>query len=350
MARPIAALAILLVEVWKPALAQPRTCTVGLVITDKVEVSGLPAHLQARHPQLVADLGAQVRSLLSQLGRLQILNWDTTFSADRYQYRGPGEVDYVIHMFLSRADKTFSNRIIHISPMTGLPSGYGSGGQGAGLDYEVISLPAISDRLEIRLVDPRRNKVLWSAQRDSTLIVPFDPQGFIFNTRKYSGLTPPWLLREHLADLMRLRQNNSAVDRLLDVADRWFISKPAADVKVSQALLEGMVKSIAEDLDSNLPLEGRIAAILPSVAGEERVQLDIGARHGLVPKLRLEVWRPLPATEKVGELEVVAVDSTTATARLRGLTKRIRKQGEDLRLQDRVISPKRPPTGRRNPL
>ncbi len=340
-------LAILLMGISRAAPAQPRTYKVGLIITDGVMVSGLPAHLQARHPQLVADLRAEVRLLLSQLGRFQVLNWDASFSRDRYTYHGVGEIDLALHISLLRADKVFSNQIIYANQsMWGLPPGYG--GQEAGLEYEVVSLPAISDRLAIRLVDPQHNKVLWSVQRDSTVIVPYDAQGFILNTRKYPGLTPPGLLREHLAVLMRLRQDNSAVDRLLDVADRWFISKPAADVVVSQALLEGMVKSIAEELDSNLPLEGRIANLLPSESGGFRVQLDIGAQHGLVPTLRLDVWRPLPATQKVGELEVVAVDSTTATARLIKLNKKIRKQGEGLQVQDRVISPKRPPKGRRN--
>lgn len=347
MTRLIAALAMLLMGIWQAALAQPHIYTAGLVITDGVMLSGLPIHLQTRHAELVADLRVQVRLLLLQLGRLQVLNWDANFSANRYLYQGVGEVDYVVHVLLLRADKIFCNQIIYANQMMmGLPAGYG--GQEAGLAYEVVSLPAISDRLEIRLVDPHRNKILWSALRDSTATVPFDPQGFILNTRKYPGLTPPQLLQENLAELMRLRQDNRSVDRLLDVADRWFVSKPAAEVKVSQKLLEGLVQSLAADLDSNVPLEGQITQLLPSEAATLRVQLDLGAQHGITPALRLEVWRPLPATQKVGELEVVAVDSTTATARLRRLDKKIRKQGESLQLLDRVISPKRPPPGRRN--
>jgi hypothetical protein len=102
-----------------------------------------------------------------------------------------------------------------------------------------------------------------------------------------------------------------------------------------------LVLSLAADLDRNLPIEGRITQILPSEAGVPRVQLGLGARHGLVPAMRLEVWRPLPATQKVGEVEVVAVDSLSATARLRRLDRKIRKQGDGLQLWDRVISPKR---------
>jgi hypothetical protein len=216
------------------------------------------------------------------------------------------------------------------------------------MGYEIVSLPAISGGLELRLVEPHRAKVLWSAYRDSTVIVPYDPQAFILNTRKYPGLTPPGLLQEHLAELMRLRQNNSAVDRLLEVADRWFVSRPAADIQVSQALLGGLLQSFAGDLDSNFPLEGRIVGFVPDQSGAQRVQLNIGALHGLTPRLRLEVWRPLPATQKVGNLEVMEVDSTTSTARLKDLDRKIRKRGEGLQPQDRVISPNRPPKDWRN--
>jgi len=347
MAKLIAALVILFMEIWSPALAQPRIYTAGLVITDGVRVSGLPAHLQSRHTQMVADLRAQMRLLLAQLGRLEVLTLEATFSANRYLYYGAGEVDYVVHVILLRADKIFSNQILYTSQMrVELPAGYG--GQEAGLNYEVVSLPAISDRLEIRLIDPHRSRVLWSALRDSTVTVSFDPQVFILNTRKYPGLTPPRLLQENLAELMRLRQGNGSTDRLLDAADRWFVSKPSADVKVSQELLGGLVQSLAVDLDCNLPLEGQITQFLPREEGEVRVQLDLGGRHGLVPKLRLEAWRPLPANLKVGELEVVSVDSTTATAKLKRLERKIRKQGVSLQVLDRVISPKRPPpAGRR---
>ena len=342
--RIVGALAILLM-IWKLAPAQPRTYKVGLVITDGVAVSALPAHLQALHPQLVADLRVEIRELLAGLGRFQVFELDAPTRGASPAYRDSEDIDLAVHVFLLRAEKTFRNQIIYSFESLGLPPLYGA--QEGGLGYEIVSLPAIDARLEIRLADPHNNKVSWSAQRDSTATVPYDGQVFILNTRKYPGLTPPRLLQEHLAGLMRLRQDNSSVDRLLDVADRWFVSKPAADIKVSHALLDAMVRSLAEDLDSNLPLEGQVAKLLPSQEGELRVQLDIGAQHGLVPNLRLGVWRPLPATQKVGEVEVVTVDSTTATARLRKLDKKIRKQGEGLQPQDRVISPKRPPKGRR---
>jgi len=331
----------------EPALAQPRPHTIGLALTDGVAVAALPPHLRTRHGLTVEALRTRMRQLLLGLERSQVVGREASFSANRFHYHGRGDVDFVVHVVLTHADKVFRNQVIYGNQLPrALPLGYG--GQEAGLDYEVVSLPAIRTRFEIRLIDPHREKVIWSAQRDTTATVAFDPQTFILNTRKYPGMTPPRLLQENLADLMRLRQANRSADRLLDVADRWFVSKPAADVKAVQEVLENLVQSLAMELDCNLPLEGIITRLIADGEGESRAELDLGSRHGLAPALRLEVWRPLPAAQKVGELEVVSVDSTTATARLRKLDRKIRKQGESLQVLDRVISPKRPtPTGRR---
>lgn len=329
------------------AQAQPRVYKLGLVITDAVLISALPAHLQARHSQLVADLRGRMRVLLSQLGRFQVFNWDATLEENRYTYHGVEGVDFVLQVLLHRADKIVRNQVIYAYEGVGLPPIYGA--HEGGLDYEIVSLPAISDRLEIRLVEPHKGKVFWSTQRDSTVIVPYNNRLYILNPRKYPGLNPPVMLQNYLADVMRLRQDNRAIDRLLDVADRWFVSKPAGDIEVAQALLGDLVQSFGAEIDGNLPLEGEITELLPSDR-KLQVRIDIGARQGLVPALRLEVWRPLPAAQKVGELELVQVDSTTSIAVLKNLDKQIRKRGEGLAPLDRVISPKRPPSGRRKRL
>lgn len=330
------------------ASAQARIYAAGLAITDAVAVEALPAHLRANHAQLLAELRGQAKGRLSGLGRLQVAHWEATFSANRFQYQGPGDADFVVHVLLSHADKVFRNQVIYTNEgIRALPLGYG--GQESGLDYEVVSLPAIGTRIEMRLVDPHRNKILWSAQRDTTATVAFDPQVFVLNTRKYPGFTPASILQENLADLMRLRQDNTNVDRLLDVADRWFVSKPSADVKMAQATLGSLLESLAAELDSNLPVEGQITQVLPVEDGEAQVQLDLGSRHGLAPGLCLEVWRALPNGQRVGEIEIVRADSATATARLRKLDRAVRKRGESLEVTDRVISQKRPPlAGRRN--
>ena len=112
-----------------------------------------------------------------------------------------------------------------------------------------------------------------------------------------------------------------------------------------EELLKGLVDNLAPDLDANLPLEGRIAALLPEQKGKLHVRLNIGARHGLTTRMRFNVWRPRPSQQKVGQIEVVEMDSTTAIARLRKLDKKLKKRGDGLQVQDRVISPKRPSRG-----
>jgi len=327
---------------WQPAAAQPQSRTIGLAISDQVDQAGLPAHLRAQHSLRVDDLREQMRAILVGMGRFQVLNWEAIPAEDRYTYKGSEAVDLVVHVLLHRADKIFRNQVIYFNETLGFSPGY-KGAQEGAINYEVIALPAISQRLEIRLINLRKNnKILWSVMGDSTAIVPYDGRTFLFNPRKYPGLTHPYLIRDYLADLLRLQQDNRAVDRILEVADRWFMSRPGDDLQTAQDLLAGLTGSFSEELDRNLPLEGKIGALLPPQEGEQRVLLNIGARHGVVPQLRLEVWRPLPADQKVGQVEVVKADSTTSVARLRRLEKQLRQRGEGLQLLDRVISLRRP--------
>jgi hypothetical protein len=113
-------------------------------------------------------------------------------------------------------------------------------------------------------------------------------------------------------------------------------------------MLAGLITSVSAELDANLPLEGRIKAMLPEAEGRKRVVLDIGARDGLTVRLRLDVWRPLPAQQKVGQIEIVGVDSTTSIAWIRKIEKKFRKRGEGPEPGDRVISRKRSASFRSN--
>ena len=106
-------------------------------------------------------------------------------------------------------------------------------------------------------------------------------------------------------------------------------------------LLEGLAASFYADLDGNLPLAARSRPSCPKRRGNLGM-LNIGSKHGVAPRLRMDVWRPLPAAQKVGQIEVVEVDSITAIARLRKLEKSLRKRGESLQSGDRIISRKRP--------
>lgn len=323
-------LAVVLLEV-QAANAQPHIYTVGLVFTDLVALEVLPVHLADQHPLLMREIERAIRESFANLGR---------FRTRRLQRGGEARdsVNYIAHFALNKAYKTYHNKVIHYEDLGLFDDGRPSDDR----SYEVISLPAFVGQLEVKLVDPSRGKTFWSDLRDSSAVIPYDKQLYLYNTWKYPGASHPSLTRAFLADLLRLQMANPATERALNVAERWFVSKPSSDLAVARGLLEELADNLAPDLDANLPLEGRIAGLLPEQKGKPHVRLNIGARHGLTARMRFDVWRPRPSQQKVGQIEVVAVDSTTAIARLRKLDKQLKKRGDGLRRQDRVISPKRP--------
>jgi hypothetical protein len=325
-----------------PAAAQPQVYTIGLVFSDRVDTTALPPHMQRQHPVVVRDLHRNMRRVFAALGRFRTLQLQISGEEGRPIYLGAQSVDFVAHITLNKAYKIYSNQVFYFKDGGFLYTRPDKGGRDGGAPYEVISLPAITGQLEAKLVDPHKDRIFWSILRDSTTILPYDEQTFLYNSWKYPGLSHPGLVRLFLADILRLQQMNSSVARALNVSDRWFVSAPSHDTEITAGLLQGLAASFAADLDSNLPLEGRIEAMLPEQQGKLHVLLNIGERHGLRPRLRLGIWRPLPSTQKVGQIEVVEVDSTTAVARLRKLDKKLKKRGEGLQILDRVISLKRP--------
>ncbi|NKB68666.1 MAG: hypothetical protein GKR89_16505 [Candidatus Latescibacteria bacterium] len=325
-----------------PARAQPHVYTVGLVFTDAIDRQALPAHLQRQHPVVVGDTRREIRALFTAMGRFHPLWLRSIGPPEDPEYIGASSVDFIAHITLNKAYKIYSNQVRYFygDDLFNRPT---ANGQDGGTPYEVISRPAVSGQFEVKLVNPHNNKIFWSALRDSTVIIPYERDLFLYNSWKYPGLSHPDLVRSFLADILRLQQANSSVERALNVSERWFISSPRNDVETVEGLLRGLTLSFAADLDGNLPLEGRIAALLPPQKDKPHVRLNIGANHGLGPRMRLDVWRPRPADQKVGQLEIVKVDSTTAVARLRKLDRKLRKRGEGLQVLDRVISSKRPP-------
>ena len=319
----------------QPTNAQPHIYTIGLVFTNLVGQEILPVHLAEQHPRLMLEIERTIRDIFTGLGRFRVVRLPSIGSA-----RAPTEsIDYIAHFTLNKAHKTYHNQVIHHYENLGL---FDDGGPSEGQTYMVISLPSIICQLEVKLMDPRRDKTFWSDLRDSSAVIPYDQQLFLYNTWKYPGASHPGLTQVFLADLLRLQMADPATERALNVAERWFVSKPSSDLAVARGVLTGLADNLAPDLDANLPLEGRIATLLPARKGKPHVQLNIGARHGLTKRLRFDVWRPRPSQQKVGQIEVVDVDSTTAIARLRKLDKQLKKSGGSLQAQDRVISPKRP--------
>ena len=322
----------------QPAKAQPHIYTIGLVFTDLVDQEILPVHLAEQHPRLMREIERTIRDVFTDLGRFRVVRLQNIREGRDPVYQGGNSVDFIAHVILNKAYKTYHNKVIPYEDL-GL---FDDGRPSEERSYEVISLPAIVGQLEVKLVDLHRDKIFWSDLRDSSAVIPYDQQLFLYNTWKYPGASHPGLTRAFLADLLRLQMADPATERALNVAERWFVAKPSSDLAVARGLLKGLADNLAPDLDANLPLEGRIATLLPERKGKPHVRLNIGARHGLTKRMRFDVWRPRPSQQKVGQIEVIDVDSTTAIARLRKLDKKLKKRGDGLQVQDRVISPKRP--------
>jgi hypothetical protein len=191
------------------------------------------------------------------------------------------------------------------------------------------------------LIDAVDDKVLWSASRERSEIIPHGERAFLYNSWKYPGLSHPEMIRKFLANILRLQESSPWVERALNVADRWFISAPGRDLETAKQVVPLLVASFAGELDDNLPLEGRIEALLPRQEGSVQVRLNIGGQHGLQLGSKLDVYRAGLGSEQVGQVEVVRLDSASALAQLRKLDRSIRNRGEGLREQDRVVSPRR---------
>ena len=318
----------------QPANAQPHIYTIGLVFTDLVDQELLPVHLAEQHPRLMREIERAIRDIFADLGRFRAVRLQSISEG-----RGQESIDYIAHFILNKAHKTYHNQVVYHYENFGLLD---DGGPSEDQSYTVISLPSIVGQLEVKLEDPHRDKIFWSGLRDSSAVIPYDQQLFLYNSWKYPGASHPGLTQAFLAEILRLQMADPATERALNVAERWFVSKPSSDLAVARGVLKGLADNLAPDLDANLPLEGRIAALLPERKGKPHVQLNIGARHGLTKRMRFDVWRPRPSQQKVGQIEVVDVDSTTAIARQRKLDKKLKKRGDGLQVQDRVISPKRP--------
>ena len=328
-----------------PIAGQPQIYNIGLVFTNLVDQEALPLHLRQQHPAVVKEINQEARKLFADLGRFRTLRLRSSGAIDDPVYHGAQSVDFIAHFILNKAYKTYHNQVNYFFYNERAFSQIDDGGRSEDKSYEVVSLPSIIGQLEVKLIDPHRDRIFWSDLRDSSAIIPYDEQLYLYNTWKYPGASHPGLVRTFLAGILRLQMANPAVERALNVSERWFVSTPSSDLAVAKGLLKGLAADLAADIDANIPLEGRIAAILPEQKGKSHVQLNIGAQHGLASRMRLDVWRPEPSQQKVGQLEVVEIDSTTAIARLRKLDKKLRKRGEGLQLQDRVISSKRPSRG-----
>lgn len=293
-------------------------------------------HLRSFQDSVLVKMRTSVLDNFNHISRCKALPLAVTLDKrGRSNFTSGTHADYALHFIVRKLDKLFRNRTI-----------YGSNNRYSveeSSSREIVALPALSASIEIRLVHLERNKVIWSTLQDSTVLVP-NGNRFVYNAEKYPGFTPPGIIRDYIAPILRQRQRRPAALRMLSVADRWYLSQPTDDIKAADDLIDTLVKNIMPDIDARLPLYGSIDSLL-GIDEKKRplFQLDIGAQQGLVKKLRLDVFRQETSSIKIGQIEIVTVDSSSSIARLRKLERSTRKRGEKLAVGDRVFSRQRPP-------
>lgn len=212
------------------------------------------------------------------------------------------------------------------------------------MSYEMMSLPVLSGALEARLVNLKNEKTTWSALHDSSVLLPHH-ENFIYNPEKYPGLMPQDIIRDYAVPILRMRSLRPSALRMLAVADRWYISDEAEDRTAAVEMLKGMVADLVPEIDAHLPLYGSV----DSLAGRDKkdrplVRINLGYKDGIHKKARLDVLRPEMPDPKIGQVEVLSVDSTSAIGYLRKLERTVRKRGDTVHIGDQIVSRKRPPT------
>ncbi len=334
-----AVIAVLLLLSASRSGGQPETYAVGVIVEDQLLPEQLPPHLLRVHPIIIDDLTRHVRALLDATGRCKVFNLQET----RARGMARNALDFVLVVTLHKSGKSYRNRVFYfregdlfravVQPQVEQD-----------FPYEVVSEPSAVVQLGMELSDSG-DRVIWSSIIDSTAIVPYDKQVFLYNTDRYPGVTHPDLLHRYHSGLTRLRLGNPQADRMLDVSDRWFVSRTRDDLETIRSLLKSAVASSFGELDGHLPLAGKILEIEPTnERGKPKLTLDIGFRHGAIPKMRLKVTRSrVGETKKVGEIEVTECDSLFSTAKSRKIEKWLRKRGAGFEVGDRVFSKKRRP-------
>lgn len=315
--------------------AQPQTLSVGIIVDDQILPEQLPPHMRRIHPIITDDLTRHVRNLLEATGRCDSKNLSETRASKSHQ---PAE--YILVSTLHKSGKSYRNRV-HYFREGDVFQAVVQPQINQDFPYEVVSEPGVSIQLAMSLKNAE-NRVIWSSVTDSTSILPYDNQVFLYNTDRYPGITHPELLHRYHAGLTRLRFSTPQVDRMLSVSDRWFVSDPKKDLESLRFLLKGVVASNFQELDGHLPLIGSILAIKPTKKKDKpELTVGIGYNHGAIPKLRLNVRKGGINGDKIGEIELIHVDSTKSIAKTRKIDKKLRKRGEGFQLSDCVISKKR---------
>ena len=341
-----------LVDLWKPYLLlfsiiispsiayTSTTFTVGIAITKEngPDVRGWP-HLNSFYVSSIETIQKAVFRNFQGISRCRIVSHAATLdSRGQSQYTPRKDIDYLLHLVLRRADKLFRNKTIYFSnPNSAISLGV-EDTQGG----ETLALPVFSAAIEVRLIDPIKRRVLWSTLQDSSVLLPHS-NNYVLNVDKYPGYTPPEVIREYVAPILMQRFRSPSSLRMLQAADRWYISDAEKDGAVGGRLLTEIVRNILPQVDAQLPLFGTIVSELaPDGKNRPQYVLDVGANQGIVVNLKLDVYSKRLRDTKVGELKIVSVEPSISVARLHKLDRSLRKSGGSIAMGDEVLSKKRP--------
>jgi len=140
----------------------------------------------------------------------------------------------------------------------------------SGRPYEIVSHPAVTGRLELRLVDP-------PAEQDRVVrLAGHHPAGSVrhgelpVQSNKAPWLDPAGLAGDPRAAFARLGIANPAVYRALQVSDRWYYSYPNDDLRAARRVLPALVRAFFTDLDGRLPSREGLQASCPGRRGRPR--------------------------------------------------------------------------------
>ena len=202
-------------------------------------------------------------------------------------------------------------------------------------------MPAFSAAIEVRLINPAQRKILWSTLQDSTVLLPHS-NNFVYNVDKYPGYTPPEVIRDYVAPILMQRFRSPSSLRMLQAADRWYISDPSEDAATGGRLLRKWCGLCFPILMLSCLYSGPLLPNWPLTKKQTSGKLDIGANQGINLDLKLDVFRKGTRDIKIGELKITSVGASTSAARLHKLERSIKRSGGQLAVGDGVLSTKRP--------
>ena len=312
---------------------------IAIAISDDSDTDRQWDHLEALYGS--ARFRAQKAAMLGfqAIPRCRLVSREARLDARGRSVFEPEEgIDFVLHFVLRRVDRLYRNRTLYYAE----PSAATLSSSADAQPREVAALPALSAAIEVRLIEAQRNKIVWSALQDSTIMLQHDSK-FIYNPDKYPGYTHPEVIRDYVAPILRQRFKNPAALRMLNSADRWYLSPLENDAAVGGRLIDSMMRDLLPQIDAHLPLWGTISTVIAATTGDRpQYRIDRGAIHGIIEGIQLDVYQRENRQVKLGRVKVVAVAATSATVRLHKLERVVRERGQTLGIGDLVYSKQRP--------